>query len=97
MDSVHGVLYIVQGSAYCLETLCGKLLAAINASVRLFEWTPERELRLECSHFNFITALYLKTKGDFVLVGDIMHSMMLLSYKAIESTFDEIARCPTLP
>uniref|UniRef100_A0A914W0R3 DNA damage-binding protein 1 n=1 Tax=Plectus sambesii TaxID=2011161 RepID=A0A914W0R3_9BILA len=70
----------------------GKLLAAINSSVRLFEWTPEKELRLECSHFNFITALYLKTKGDFVLAGDIMRSVCLLAYKSVESTFEEIAR-----
>ncbi|VVC93005.1 unnamed protein product [Leptidea sinapis] len=28
--------------------------------VRLFEWTSEKELRLECSHFNNIVALYLK-------------------------------------
>lgn len=70
----------------------GKLLAAINSSVRLFEWTPEKELRLECSHFNFITALYLKTKGDFVLAGDIMRSVCVLAYKSVESTFEEIAR-----
>jgi len=60
--------------------------------VRLFEWTAEKELRLECSHFNNIIALYLKTKGDFILVGDLMRSMTLLQYKTMEGSFEEMAR-----
>jgi DNA damage-binding protein 1 len=58
--------------------------------VRLFEWTAEKELRLECSHFNNIIALYLKTKGDFILVGDLMRSMTLLQYKTMEGCFEEV-------
>lgn len=60
--------------------------------MRLFEWTSEKELRLECSHFNNIVALYLKVKGDFILVGDLMRSMSLLQYKQMEGSFEEIAR-----
>lgn len=59
--------------------------------VRLFEWTAEKELRLECSHFNNIIALYLKTKGDFILVGDLMRSMTLLQYKTMEGSFEEVS------
>lgn len=83
------------GAPYCLAEFNGKLLAAINSSVRLFEWsstTSEKELRLECSHFTFIIALYLKTKGDFILVGDLMRSVTLLLYKPMESSFEEIAK-----
>ena len=36
-----------------------QLLASINSTVRLWEWTQDKELRLECSHFNNIIALYL--------------------------------------
>jgi DNA damage-binding protein 1 len=68
-----------------------KLLAAINCTVRLWEWTSEKELRLECSNFNHIMALYLKTKGDFILVGDMTRSIMLLQYKSMEGSFEEIA------
>merc|ERR1719510_2329935 len=68
-----------------------KLLAAINSTVRLWEWTMEKELRLECSNFNHIMALMLKTKGDFVLVGDLTRSIMLLQYKSMEGSFEEIA------
>uniref|UniRef100_A0A914DYF9 DNA damage-binding protein 1 n=1 Tax=Acrobeloides nanus TaxID=290746 RepID=A0A914DYF9_9BILA len=82
----------VKGALLSQASLQNKLICSINSSVRLFEWTSERELRLECSHFNFVYALYLKTKGDLVLVGDLMRSTCLLSYKQIESTFEEIAR-----
>ena len=58
--------------------------------VRLFEWTAEKELRVECNHANNIVALYAKTKGDFVLIGDLMRSMTLLVYKAMEGSFEEV-------
>ena len=43
-----------------------------------FTWLQEKELRLECSHFNNIIALHAKTSGDFILVGDLVRSMTLL-------------------
>ncbi|XP_030764681.1 DNA damage-binding protein 1 [Sitophilus oryzae] len=82
----------IKGACYSLGEFNGKLLANINSTVRLFEWTAEKELRLECSHFNNIVSLYLKTKGDFILVGDLMRSMTLLQYKTMEGSFEEIAR-----
>lgn len=82
----------IKGACYTLVEFNGKLLASINSTVRLFEWTSEKELRLECSHFNNIIALYLKVKGDFILVGDLMRSMTLLQYKQMEGSFEEISR-----
>ncbi|CAG9859415.1 unnamed protein product [Phyllotreta striolata] len=82
----------IKGACYSLADFNGKLLASINSTVRLFEWTAEKELRLECSQFNNIISLYLKTKGDFILVGDLMRSMTLLQYKTMEGSFEEIAR-----
>ncbi|KAF6200141.1 hypothetical protein GE061_006442 [Apolygus lucorum] len=82
----------VKGACYSLAQFNGKLLASINSTVRLFEWTAEKELRLECSHFNNIIALYIRTKGDFVLVGDLMRAVTLLQYKTMEGSFEEIAR-----
>ncbi len=58
--------------------------------MRLFEWTADKELRVECSYFNNIIALYLKTKGDFILVGDLMRSVTLLAYKPMEGNFEEV-------
>ncbi|KAK6052443.1 CPSF A subunit region [Cooperia oncophora] len=82
----------IRGAPFDMDVLNGKLIVAINSSVRLFEWTAEKELRLECSHFNYITALFIKVKGDQVLVGDLMRSMTILNYKAVESTFEEVAK-----
>lgn len=59
--------------------------------VKLYEWrAAEKDLKLECSHFSNILALYLKTKGDFILVGDLMRSITLLLYKSMEGTFEEV-------
>ena len=56
----------------------------------IFQWYPDRELRPECSYQSNIMALYLKCKGDFVLVGDLMRSMSILSYKHVEGNLDEV-------
>ncbi|XP_026143928.1 DNA damage-binding protein 1 isoform X1 [Carassius auratus] len=82
----------VKGAVYSMVEFSGKLLASINSTVRLYEWTAEKELRTECNHYNNIMALYLKTKGDFILVGDLMRSVLLLAYKQMEGSFEEIAR-----
>ncbi|XP_049788661.1 DNA damage-binding protein 1 [Schistocerca nitens] len=82
----------IKGACYSLVEFNGRLLASINSTVRLYEWTAEKELRLECSHFNNIIALFLKTKGDFILVGDLMRSMTLLQYRTMEGSFEEMAR-----
>ncbi|XP_018018027.1 DNA damage-binding protein 1 [Hyalella azteca] len=82
----------MKGAITVLQEFQGKLLAAVNNTVRLFEWTQEKELQLECSHFNNIYAVAMKKKGDFVLIGDLMRSMALLQYKTLEGNFEEIAR-----
>jgi hypothetical protein len=74
-----------------LRCVCVPKGMDVCRQVRLFEWTAEKELRLECSHFNNIIALYLKTKGDFILVGDLMRSMTLLQYKTMEGSFEEVS------
>jgi len=75
-----------------VEAFNGKLLSSVNSTVRLWEWTHEKELRLECSHFNHIMALFVKVSGDFILVGDLINSLSLLQYKAMENSLEEIAR-----
>jgi len=36
--------------------------------VSVLNWTEEGELQEECSFTNSILALFVKTKGDFILV-----------------------------
>jgi DNA damage-binding protein 1 len=49
-------------------------------------------LQRECGHHGHILALYIKTHGDFVLVGDLLRSVSLLQYKAADSSLEEVAR-----
>lgn len=82
----------VKGAPYCMTAFNGKLLVGINSAARLFEWTQQKDFNHDCAHFNNIMVLSLKTKGDFVLIGDMMRSINLLAYKQIEGQFEEIGR-----
>ena len=86
----------VRGAVYNLNAFKGKLLAGINSKLELFKWTPREddahELVSECSHHGQIITFSVKTRGDWILVGDLMKSMSLLQYKPEEGAIDEIAR-----
>jgi hypothetical protein len=47
-----------------------------------------RELQSECGHHGHILALYVQTRGDFIVVGDLMKSISLLIYKVSLSCLD---------
>lgn len=68
----------IKGACYSLVEFNGKVLASINTTVRLYEWTNEKDLRLECSHFNNVLALYLKTKGEKFNFRNIFNNSNLL-------------------
>ena len=55
----------------------------------MYEWTAEKELKLECSNSNHIIARYLKRKDDFILVGDLERSITLRQYKTMGGNFEE--------
>jgi len=83
----------IKGSAYCLcEFENGRFLAGINASVNLVELNSRGDLHIECSYASATIALYLKRKGDLILMGDLMRSLSLYTYKPVESHFEELAR-----
>lgn len=52
----------------------GKLIAGINSKVQLYKWIQtddgSRELQIECSHTGHVLALFVVTRGDFVIVGE---------------------------
>jgi DNA damage-binding protein 1 len=56
--------------------------------------TSEEPLSLqpECGHHGHIMTLYLKTHGDYVLVGDLLRSVTLLQYKAANHSLEEVSR-----
>ncbi|MBA0799379.1 hypothetical protein Gohar_009900, partial [Gossypium harknessii] len=85
-----------KGAVYSLNAFNGKLLAAINQKIQLYKWMlredGSREIQTECGHHGHILALYVKTRGDFIVVGDLMKSISLLIYKHEEGAIEERAR-----
>ncbi|KAL3687828.1 hypothetical protein R1sor_014137 [Riccia sorocarpa] len=85
-----------KGAVYSLNAFSGKLLAAINQKIQLYKWTlrddGSRELQTECGHHGHILALYVQSRGDFIVVGDLMKSISLLMYKPEEGAIEERAR-----
>jgi len=86
----------MKGAVYSLESFNGKLVATANSKVAVFRWGETedggKELISEGSHHGHIVALYVRTKGDFILVGDLIKSVSLLLYKPIDGNIEEIAR-----
>ncbi|KAM7270364.1 hypothetical protein ACFE04_029578 [Oxalis oulophora] len=85
-----------KGAVYSLNAFNGKLLAGINQKIQLYKWMLRddgtRELQSECGHHGHILALYVQTRGDFIVVGDLMKSISLLIYKHEEGAIEERAR-----
>ncbi|EYU19140.1 hypothetical protein MIMGU_mgv1a0005922mg, partial [Erythranthe guttata] len=85
-----------KGAVYSLNAFNGRLLAAINQKIQLYKWMlrddGSRELQSESGHHGHILALYVQTRGDFIVVGDLMKSISLLIYKHEEGAIEERAR-----
>jgi len=85
-----------KGAVYNLNAFGGKLLAGINSRIQLYRWASREvgthELMPECSHHGNILALYVVTRGDFIVVGDLMKSISLLMYKPEEGVIEDRAR-----
>ncbi|CAM9125233.1 unnamed protein product [Choristocarpus tenellus] len=85
-----------RGAVYSLNEFNGKLLAGINSKVQLFKWVEKddgiQELQTECGYHGHILALYMRSRGDFIIVGDLMRSISLLVYKSLDGCIEEIAR-----
>ncbi|KAM7541006.1 hypothetical protein Aperf_G00000026853 [Anoplocephala perfoliata] len=82
----------------CLHQICdfnGRLVAAVSSSVRVYSYVGGN-FQQDSSYNENITALYVCTNNDYVLVGDIMRSCSLLLFKPGTSTLEMIARhnCP---
>ncbi|KAF5400819.1 DNA damage binding protein 1 [Paragonimus heterotremus] len=85
------MVHDVNGSVYRIVDFNGRLLTAINSSVRLFD-IKEDSLRLACSFNENILVLFLRRKGDFVLAGDLMRSLTLLLFRPNVNNFEAIGR-----
>ncbi|KAK1309389.1 DNA damage-binding protein 1 [Acorus calamus] len=83
------------GAVYSLNSFHGKLLAAVNQKIQLYKWMAcdegSWELQLECGYHGRVLSLCVQTRGDFIVVGDLMKSISLLMYKHEEGRFEELA------
>ncbi|KAI8927951.1 mono-functional DNA-alkylating methyl methanesulfonate N-term-domain-containing protein [Entophlyctis helioformis] len=85
--------YEIRGSAYSLTTAQGKLIAGVNSKVLVLRWNADAALlELESTNHGHVLALTLASRGDFVLVGDLMKSVTLLALNAQTGCLEEVAR-----
>ena len=60
---------------------------SLGSDIIVFNWKDagdgRRELDMDASHAGNVVALYLKTRGNLVLVGDLMRSVQLLDYGSL--------------
>jgi len=90
---------VTKGATFSLASLNGRLVAGIDSKVQLFRYSScgedgsgVPELIVEFGHHGHVLALYVKTKGDYIVVGDLLRSVCLLHYKASDGTLEEVAR-----
>ncbi|RYH30097.1 hypothetical protein EON65_06255 [archaeon] len=92
-----------KSGVYTLANVCDKLAAGIASKVQIYKLVSkdqglvsnfgiQPELQSECSHQGHVLVLFLKSHGDFLLVGDMLRSMTVLQYKATENIIEEAAR-----
>ncbi|EFJ48849.1 UV-damaged DNA binding complex subunit 1 protein, partial [Volvox carteri f. nagariensis] len=85
----------VKGAAYnVLPFVKDKILASVNSKVPASGCDlggVRVELASECSYLGNILALYLATRGNLVVVGDLMRSVSLLSYNVEQGVLEHRA------
>jgi len=88
----------VKGAVYhVLPFAGGKIIAAINSKIQIFSWVVNENnnnpsLKDEVSKHGHMLALHLVTRGEFIVVGDMMKSISVYVYKPLDNTIEEIAK-----
>ena len=69
-----------EGSVYQVVPFNGMLIASVHNDVQVLSWSEENSaLEDVCNYSNTILALYVKAKGDFILVST-KWTLVSLSY-----------------
>ncbi|XP_064399977.1 DNA damage-binding protein 1-like isoform X3 [Halichondria panicea] len=82
------------GAVYQVVSFGGQLVISVNSLVSVASWSEDSlTLSEEAKYTNNILSLFVKTKGDFILVGDLMRSLKLLRFTVdgVKSSLTEIA------
>jgi DNA damage-binding protein 1 len=87
----------INGAVYNLNEVHGMLLAGVNHELQLYKWRIVEnnfwELQFVLHHPLNMLALYMQSRGDFIVVGDLMKSMSLLTYKVFAISIYFISAC----
>lgn len=104
-EAIDGKLSVVvdkevKGGVLEMQSFNKKLLVAVNTKVILYKWhetgTGLKELEQECSQGGHVWIVSLQTRGDFILVGDIVKSVTLLVYKPEDGNIQYLAKDHTV-
>jgi len=85
----------VKAAVFSLADLSGRLVAGVGSKVIVFSWESvdgNRVLKPRGEHRGNIMALYVATRGDFVIVGDLMKSITVLVHNSNDGSLKETAR-----
>ena len=82
----------VKGAPYCMQNYHGKLLVGVSNKLHLYELAADGQLNALATYSDNVFILYLKCKNDFILVGDMMKSCAVLTYRAETSAFELVAK-----
>ncbi|PRP85120.1 hypothetical protein PROFUN_07191 [Planoprotostelium fungivorum] len=85
-----------KGAVYAIRSFNGKLLAGNNSKLCLYDFEGGEDggsLKMEASIQSGILVIDIATRGDFIIVGDLMKGLSLFLYKSVDgnSTLEEIA------
>lgn len=81
----------VKGGVFSLATIGSNLLAGVNSKVLMYAW-EDSTLRLMCDHYSQTVVYKMITHGDFVVIGDLIHSVSVLRFDTTTSSLKEVAR-----
>uniref|UniRef100_A0A915D8A9 DNA damage-binding protein 1 n=1 Tax=Ditylenchus dipsaci TaxID=166011 RepID=A0A915D8A9_9BILA len=83
----------VSGSVYAIDLLRNKLVCGVGNSLQIFEWDLAlNQLQLLSSCHGFTTVAYVKVFENWVLAGDMMRSVSLLTFIDALSIFKHEGR-----
>ena len=84
------------GAPYSLHPFQGHLVAGINADVIMYDWISSEEegktLQKMCSCKGHYISLVVQSRGDHIVVADLMKSVRVLKFNSETRTLNEIAR-----
>ena len=80
-----------KGAPYCMANLNGKLLVSVSNQLKLYEF-KEGVFNLLTSYSDNVFITTLQCKNDFVLIGDIMKSCSVLTYRHDTNQLEQVAK-----